>query len=234
MANFTSGHLLVFGGLVDAAASNDTWVFDHVAAAGWRMIYGHSAPVGRWGAACCSDGSMAYLHGGVAHDASSLSDLWSFNITSFKWSPMLSSSCNLDASTCSFAARSHVLAKFMSFLYAWDTLASRLQRFNLASSAWQPLIAPSIKGFQHLSIAQISSQVFVSLGLSTDTNSNLLHLILFSASGDPVQFVSVNTSKLPLVLGGCMFAFSTQILVLGGKPSSAPTSNRYRYFDRCC
>jgi hypothetical protein len=228
MVNFTSGRLLVFGGLIDAAVSNDTWVFDPLSGAGWRLIDVHPSPIARWSAACYSDGSMAYMHGGAADVASSLSDLWSFNISSFKWSQLLSSSCNSDPSTCSFAARGHVLTKFMSFLYAWDTLAGRLQRFNLASSQWESQTAPSTKGFRHISIAQISSQVYLSLGLSTDENSNLLFLIFFSPSGDPIKFVSVNASKIPLVVGGCMLAFSSQILVLGGKSASAATTNRYR------
>jgi hypothetical protein len=228
MVNFTSGQLLVFGGLVDAAASNETWVYEPVSGAGWHLISAYPSPMGRWGAACCSEGSVAYLHGGSGSDTSSLSDLWSFNVTSLTWSQLLSSSCNIDASACSFSAHSHVLVKFMSFLYAWDTMAGRFQRYNLGSSTWESLIAPSMKGFQHLSTTKISSQVFVTLGLSTDANSNVLYLIMFPLFGDPVKFVSLNSSKVPLVKGGCILAFSSQVLILGGKSTSLAVTNRYR------
>jgi hypothetical protein len=228
MVNFTGGQLLVFGGLIDSAASNETWVFEPVSGAGWRSISAYPSPMARWGAACCSEGSVAYLHGGSASDASSLSDLWSFNITSLTWSQLLPSSCNYDASACSISAHSHVLVKFMSFLYAWDTLAGRLQRYNLASSTWESLTAPSMKGFQHISITKISNQVFLTLGLSTDSNSNVLYFIMFSLFGDPVKFVNVNSSKVPLVKGGCILAFSSQILILGGKSTSLAATNHYR------
>jgi hypothetical protein len=233
MVNFTSGQLLVFGGRADSSANNDTWVFEPLAGPDWRLVSGHLAPMGRWSAACCTEGSIMYMHGGTADDLLSLSDLWYFNITSLKWTQLLSSTCNSDPSTCSFAMRGHVFVKFMSFLYAWDTLAGRLARFNLASSAWESLTAPSVQRFQHLSIAQISNRTFLSLGLTIDATSNVVFLIKFPPSGSQVEFKLVNTSEVPLVEGGCMLAFSSQILVLGGKPTSATSSNRYRYSSLC-
>jgi hypothetical protein len=233
MVNFSSGQLLVFGGQNDAAANNDTWVFEPLAGAGWRLVSGHPAPVGRWSAGCCSEGSMMYMHGGAADNALSLSDLWSFNITSLKWTQLLSSTCNADPSTCSLAMRGHVFVKFMSFLYAWDTLAGRLARFNLVSNAWESLISPSVQRFQHLSIAQISSHAFLSLGLTIDATSNVVFLIKLPLSGSQVEFKHVNASEVPLVVGGCMLAFSSQILVLGGKPTSSAPSNRYRCSSLC-
>jgi hypothetical protein len=223
MVNFTSGQLLVFGGLVDAVANNETWVFDPLARAGWQLIDGNLSPQGRWSAASCSDGSIMYMHGGVADDASSLSDLWSFNITSLKWSQLLPTTCNSNPSTCAFAARSHVLVKFMTFLYLWDTLVGRFARFNLASNAWELLAVPSVQRFQHISIAQISNESFVLLGLTPDATSNVLYMMHVSHA---VSVMSVNTSLFPLVVGGCMLAFSSQILVLGGKSSTM--SNGYR------
>jgi hypothetical protein len=225
MVNFTSGQLLVFGGLVDAAANNETWVYEPLARAGWRLITALPSPFGRWSAACYSDGGILYMHGGVADDASVLSDLWSFNITSLKWSQLLPLTCNSNPLTCTFAARSHVLVKFMSSVYAWDTLGGRFARFNLTSSAWESLIVPSVQRFQYLSAAQISSEAFVLLGLKTDATSNVLYVMKFSPE-DPVDVQFVNTSQFPLVTGGCMLAFSSQILVLGGK--STATSNGYR------
>ena len=234
MANFTSGQLVVFGGLIDAASNNDTWVFEPGVRAGWRLITGLPAPAGRWSAAVCSEGSMMYMHGGAADDASSRSDLWSFNITSLKWSSLLPSACIPDPLSCSFAARGHVLAKFASFLYAWDTLAGRFSRFNLTSNTWEALSPPPIPRFQHLSLAQVSSHVFLSLGLTTDSSSNMLCLITFSSVGDPVKFAAVNASNVPLVVGGCMLAFSSQVLVLGGKIDSGAAIMDYRCFALCC
>jgi hypothetical protein len=226
VANFTTGQLLVFGGLVDASASNESWVFDPHSGNGWRSTTGITYPKGRWAAACFSEGSVMYMHGGASDDVSALSDLWVFNITNLSWSEVLPSSCNSNLFSCSFAARSHVLIKYTSFLYAWDTLEGRFARFSLASSAWESLIAPSFQRFHRISVAQISTRAFVSLGLATDSASNLLHLITFSSSGDPVNFVALNASRVPLVVGGCMLAFSSRVLVLGGKPASS--ANRYR------
>jgi hypothetical protein len=230
MVNFTNGQLLVFGGLVDAVANNETWLFDPLAKTGWRLITGHLSPLGRWSAACCSDGSIMYMHGGVTDDASSLSDLWSFNVTSLTWSQLLPLTCNSIHLTCAFAARSHVLVNFMTFLYVWDTLGGRFARFNLVSSLWEPLTIPSVQRFQHISVAQISTGAFVLLGLTTDAASNVLYMMNLSPK-DPVNVKSVNISSFPLVVGGCMLAFSSQILVLGGK--SAATSNRYRLLILC-
>ena len=175
-----------------------------------------------------------YMHGGAADDASTLSDLWSFNITSLKWSHLLPAACIPDPSACSFAARSHVLAKFAPFLYAWDTLAGRFSRFSLTSSTWESLPLPSIPRFHHLSLAQVSSQVFLALGLTTDAASNILCVITFSPVGNPVKFAVVNASNAPLVVGGCMVAFGSQVLVLGGKSAAGAAAIDYRCCFLCC
>ena len=89
---FGGNEVLVFGGLSDSVAQNDTWKFNGTS---WTQVSVSSSPSARSEAAMATLGSEVVLFGGI-YDETYLNDTWTFNGAA--WSPI--------SETSSLSARS--------------------------------------------------------------------------------------------------------------------------------